>query len=146
MESSKFSSLHEYLDCVLGDSPNASFEEIKDAKKAYWKLYYTNYRREKRKKRKEFSLGFYPKELKQINRKRGDETVSQFLYKSIFKELQSEKKQKNNCESFSEIHQQLRELINLMEEYLDTEPVKSFEDMLERFEELEDVFTKLLNQ
>ena len=74
MEPFSFSSLHEYLDCAFKDNPNPSWDEIKNAKKEYWKIYYKHYRREKRIKRKEFSLGFYPKQLQLIHQKRGDKS------------------------------------------------------------------------
>jgi len=145
MESFTFSSLHEYLDYVLRDNPNASWDEIKDAKKEYWKLYYKHYRREKRTKRKEFSLGFYPKQLQQIHQKRGDKSVSKFLYDAINTQLKSQEAPKVDKEVFREVHQQLRTIINLMEESLDNEHSDAIEDVLERFEKLEDTFLKLLN-
>ena len=145
MEPFSFSSLHEYLDCAFKDNPNPSWDEIKNAKKEYWKIYYKHYRREKRIKRKEFSLGFYPKQLQLIHQKRGDKSVSQFLYDAVNRQLTSKEAHQVDTEVFSEVHQQLRTLINLMEESLDNEASDIHEEVLERIEQLEESFVHLLN-
>ncbi|WP_292942846.1 hypothetical protein [Olleya sp. UBA1516] len=145
MEPFSFSSLHEYLDCAFKDNPNPSWDEIKNAKKEYWKIYYKHYRREKRIKRKEFSLGFYPKQLTLIHQKRGGKSISKFLYDAVNTQLTSQDAPQVDTKVFSEVHQQLRTLINLMEESLDNEASDALEEMLERFEKIEDSFLKLLN-
>ncbi|WP_396602075.1 hypothetical protein [Algibacter sp. R77976] len=145
MESFSFSSLHDYLDCAFKDNPNPSWDEIKNAKKEYWKIYYKHYRREKRIKRKEFSLGFYSKQLQLIHQKRGDKSVSQFLYDAVNRQLKSQETPHVDTEIISEVHQQLRTLINLVEESLDNEVSDALEDVLERFDKLEDNFLQLLN-
>lgn len=145
MEPFSFSSLHEYLDCAFKDNPNPSWDEIKNAKKKYWKIYYKHYRREKRIKRKEFSLGFYPKQLQLIHQKRGDKSVSQFLYNAVNIQLTSQEAPQVNKEVFSEVHQQLRTLINLLEESLDNEASDALEELLKRFEKLEENFIQLIN-
>ncbi len=145
MEPFSFSSLYEYLDCAFKDNPNPSWDEIKYAKKEYWKIYYKHYRREKRIKRKEFSLGFYPKQLEQIHQKRGDKSVSQFLYDAVNRQLTSQETLQVDTDVFREVHQQLRTLINLMEESLDNEASDALEELLERIEQLEDSFLQLLN-
>lgn len=145
MESFSFSSLHEYLDCVFKDNPNTSWDDIKEAKKEYWKIYYKHYRREKRIKRKEFSLGFYPKQLQLIHQKRGDKSVSQFLYNAVNRQLTSQEAPPVDTEVFRELHQQLRTFINLLEESLDNEASDALEELLERFEKLEENFIQLIN-
>lgn len=145
METFTFSSLHEYLDWALKNNPNASWDEIKNAKKEYWKIYYKHYRREKRIKRKEFSLGFYPKQLQKIHEKRGDKSVSQFLYDAVNRQLTSQEAPPVDTKVFREVHQQLRTLINLMEESLDSEASDALEEVLERIEQLEENFIQLIN-
>ena len=145
MESFKYTSLHQYLDCALKNNPNTSHAEVKEAKREYWKLYYTYYRKEKRTSRKEFTLGFYPNQLQQIHLKRGSQTVSKFLYEAINRELKLEKEMAFDAETLSEIHLQLMQLISLVEELLDTEVLEEITQVLERLEVLETSFSQILN-
>jgi hypothetical protein len=141
----EYKSVHQYLDFVLQNNPNASHDEIKEAKDQYWKLYYTHYRKNKRKNRKEFTLGFYSKQLKQIDKKRGVKTVSQFLYETIDKELISDSATSFNTESLSQIHLQLMKLITIIEELLDDTDLDQITNVLERLEHLENSFSQILN-
>ena len=71
MESFTFSSLHEYLDYVLRDNPNASWDEIKDAKKRILEtLLQTLPKRKKNKKERILSWFFIQKQLQQIHQKK----------------------------------------------------------------------------
>lgn len=140
-----FTSIHQYLDIVLKNHPNASPIEVEMAKKTYWKLYYTYYRKQKRKKRKEFTLGFYPEQLTEIETKKGDKSISVFLYDCIEIALQADKVPLHNKEMLADIHLQLLHLISLIEELLDTVNSTTHNNLLERLEQLEDAFSKILN-
>jgi hypothetical protein len=65
-----YTSLHDYLDAVLSQIENPNHQQIKEAKREYWKQYYTYYRKQKRQIRKEYTLGFHPEVLKQIQQKK----------------------------------------------------------------------------
>mgnify|MGYP000465841199 CR=1 FL=1 len=144
MESFEYTSVHQYLDCILQNNPNASRDEIKEAKQQYWKLYYTHYRKFKRKKRKEFTLGFYSKQLKLIDEKRGEKTVSQFLYEAINKELTSDSAPSFSAETLSGIHLNLMKLITLVEELLDDTDSDEISNVLEQLDHLENSFSQIL--
>jgi len=145
MKTFPYTSLHHYLDSVLKNNSNASRAEVKEAKREYWKLYYTHYRKLKRASRKEFTLGFYPKKLQQIHIKRGSKTVSRFLYEAINRDLKLEKDTVFDDEKLSEIHLRLMQLISLIEELLDTEELEDITKVLERLEVLETSFSHILN-
>lgn len=141
----EYTSLHQYLDIVLQNNPNASDTQIKEAKKAYWKLYYSNYRKKKRKSRKEFTLGFYKEQLTKINQKRGTQTVSKFLYKTIEKELQSDYKPNIDEDGIAEINLALMQLITLVEELLDNTDLDKMATALDQLDALEDAVSQILN-
>jgi hypothetical protein len=103
MKSFEYTSVHQYLDCVLQNNPNASHNQIKEAKKAYWKLYYSHYRKQKRKKRKEFTLGFYNEQLDKIDIKRGELTVSKFFCCRVF-EFTTKHHMQSLCHSIAFIY------------------------------------------
>lgn len=145
MEEFEYKSLHQYLDSVLQNNSNASHAQIKEIKRQYWKLYYSAYRKQKRKNRKEFTLGFYKEQLDKIHKKRGAQSVSKFLYQTIKKELQSETKPSVNKDAIAEIHLALMQLITLMEELLDTVESYKMETALIRLGTLEDEFSQILN-
>jgi hypothetical protein len=141
----EFTSVHQYLDAVLQNNSNASDTQIKEAKKAYWKLYYSAYRKQKRKSRKEFTLGFYKEQLTKINQKRGTQTVSKFLYKTIEKELQSDSKSNVDADSIAEIHLALMQLITLIEELLGHTDSDKMASVLDQLDALEDAVSQILN-
>ena len=144
MESFEYTSVHQYLDCVLQNNPNASHNQIKEAKKAYWKLYYSHYRKQKRKNRKEFTLGFYNQQLDKIDKKRGKLTISKFLYHAIERELNSETQSIYMVEEIAEIHLELMQLIAMVEEFLDETESDEITSILEKLEKFEISFSQLL--
>jgi hypothetical protein len=141
----EYTSVHQYLDCVLQNNPNASHAEIKEAKKAYSKLYYSHYRKQKRKNRKEFTVGFYKEQLEKIHQKRGTRTVSKFLYQTIKKELQSDSKPSFDADVMAAIHLELMQLITLIEELLENTDSDKMAVALNQLEQLEDSFSQILN-
>lgn len=140
-----YTSIHQYLDIVLQNHPNASSIEVEMAKKTYWKLYYTYYRKQKRKKRKEFTLGFYPDQLKEIQTKKGNKSISKFLYECVEIALQENAIPPYDKEVIAEIHLQLMQLITLVEELIETSETNNFNNLLERLEQLETAFSIILN-
>lgn len=140
----RFKNVHQYLDTVLKDISNPTNAEVKQAKRAYWKLYYTHYRKEKRKIRKEFTLGFSIERLQEIHQKRGTQSVSEFLYHSIDKELKSENTFFYNADILSALHLQLMQLITLIEELLDTSETEDVTEILGRLEQVENSFSQLI--
>lgn len=144
MDSFEYTSVHQYLDCVLQNNPNASHNQIKEAKKAYWKLYYSHYRKQKRKNRKEFTLGFYNVQLDEIDKKRGKLSVSKFLYHTIERELVSETQPENMVEEIAEIHLELMHLIAMVEEFLDETESDEIISILEELEKFERSFSQIL--
>jgi hypothetical protein len=145
MENFEYTSVHQYLDCVLKNNPNASHAEIKEMKRQYWKLYYSHYRKQKRKNRKEFTVGFYKEQLEKIHQKRGTQTVSKFLYQTIKKELQSDSKPSFDADVMAAIHLELMQLITLIEELLENIDSDKMAVALNQLEQLEDSFSQILN-
>ena len=133
----RYHSIHEYLDEVLADIAHPTDAEIKSAKQAYWKLYYRQYRKDKRKERKEFTLGFSAEILKQINEKRDTLSISQFLYTSVHQALHNTEMPVQDNSILKEIDYKLMEIINLLEEHSETEI------LIEKIEQLETQFTEL---
>lgn len=140
-----YTSIHQYLDIVLQNHPKASPIEVETAKKTYWKLYYAYYRKQKRKKRKEFTLGFYPKQLKEIKSKKDNRSVSRFLYDCVEIVLQEDIIAPYDKEALARIHLQLMQLITLVEELIDTTETNNSHKLLERLEQLETDFSTIIN-
>lgn len=140
-----YTSLHEYLETVLSTMDNPSHQQIKEAKRAYWKHYYKVYRRNQRQVRKEYTLGFGADALKRIQQKKGKLSVSKFLYLVIDRELQSNEVVCNNREVLSSLHQHLMELITLVEELLDSDGSKAIDGILERLDVLEEQVEQFIN-
>lgn len=134
-----YNSIHEYLNDVLGNIENPTDTQIHNAKQAYWKLYFRQYRRDKRKERKEFTLGFSVEILKQINNKRGTLSISQFLYASVEQALANREMPIQDKSMLREINYRLMELIDLLEEQAGLP-----ETILEKVEQLEEQFSNLL--
>ena len=145
MSDFEYTSVHQYLDCVLQNNPKATHLQVKNAKRQYWKLYYSYYRKQKRKHRKEFTLGFYKEQLEKIHQKKGTQTISRFLYQTIEKELQSETKPKFDSDIIPTIHLQLMQLITLVEELLETTDTENITHVLTRLEQLENSFSQTIN-
>lgn len=133
----KYSSIHQYLDDVLGHIEYPTDAQVYEAKQEYWKLYYRQYRKDKRKERKEFTLGFSPEIIQQINTKRGTLSISQFLYASVQQALNSTGIPMQDNSIFREIDYKLMELINLLDEHSETET------LIEKMEQLEAQFSEL---
>lgn len=141
----KYNSVHDYLESVLSTISNPTHLQIKEAKREYWKQYYTHYRQGKRQIRKEFTLGFEKHLLQVIHRKKGTLSVSKFLYQLIDKALASSESTFYNTELVAELHLKLMQLISLIEELLDNENTEINEDVIERLDILEHTFSQLIN-
>lgn len=137
----KYTSLHDYLDAALSHIDNPSHQEIKQAKRNYWKLYYTHYRRQKRIVRKEYTLGFDTDSLKQLQQKKGDLSVSQFLYQ-IVEQAIGKLPTVQDKTLLGNIDRQLMQLINLLEDLLASEHTELNEQILEQIEALEQQFSQ----
>ncbi|WP_299223839.1 hypothetical protein [uncultured Psychroserpens sp.] len=144
-EAFPYKSVHEYLEEELSLVSNPSHEKVKKTKRTYWKRYYKNYRRQKRNLRKEFTLGFDKERLQLIDTKRGELSISKFLYQIIDRELESNDNLFNNQEQLSKLHLQLMKLISLTEELLDNVNSELIHQILERFETLEESFEQFIN-
>lgn len=138
-----YNSLHEYLEAVLGPIPNSTDSDVIQAKRAYWKLYYARYRREKRKSRKEFTLGFDREKLQFIHRKKGNLSVSGFLYHAVDTALNDTPAMVFDKKLLGQIDQHLAQLIDLLEELLETKGTYSNEELLKIMEALENQFSQI---
>lgn len=139
----RYTSVHQYLDEVVGKIANPTDLEIKRAKKAYLKLYYTHYRKQKRRTRKEFTLGFYSDQLEQIHQKREKLSVSEFLYNCVFLTLKNDAISFANNHQLDELYQKVMELISLVEELLEEHTHQKMEEVLLRLETIEEQFATL---
>lgn len=137
----KYKSLHAYLDAVLHQIPHPTHADIKNAKREYWKLWYRHYRREKRKIRKEYTLGFDATTVRDIHNKRGKLSVSEFLYSCVFGALYEEKPLLQDQELLNEIHSALMQLLNVLEEAIEDEIV--LPNIPEQLSQIEAQFEKL---
>lgn len=137
-----YTSLHDYLDTALSHIDNPSHQEIKQAKRDYWKQYYTHYRRQKRIVRKEYTLGFDAGSLKQLQQKKGDLSVSQFLYQIVEQAIDGKHPTVQDKTLLGNIDRQLMQLINLLEDLLVSEHTELNEQVLEQIENLETLFSK----
>lgn len=138
-----YNSLHEYLETVLKSIPNPTALQVVEAKRAYWKIYYTRYRKEKRKTRKEFTMGFEKSKLKLIHQKRGSLTLSEFLYQSIELALYSNQSVGYDKKLLGAIDQHLMQLIDLLEELSETRGTTLDISLNEKIEALESHFHQL---
>ena len=138
----KHKNLHSYLDESLGAIANPSHQQIKEAKRDYWKQWYRFYRAERRIKTKEFTLGFTTEYLERIHKRRGTQSVSQFLYASIQQTLEQEQQPIYDTKRLGEVDNTLMELINLLEELLNAEQRELTEAILERIEIVELQFSE----
>jgi hypothetical protein len=139
-----YSSLHAYLDDVLGKMENPSVEHIKQAKKAYWKLYFRNYRKEQRKARKEFTLSVDKNTLERIDKQRGELSISKFLYFALEQTLSDGKTEPPlSREVLNNINHLLALTVSLLEELLDREQYALTKEVLEQIEQLEQLFVTL---
>ena len=135
----KYNSLHEYLDDVFKDK-QPSRNEIKKAKREYWKIWYRFYRREERKRKREFSLRLHPDEIEQMDRIKGDLGYSQFLYKAVRKSLLSKEEPRTDPQEFAKIKQLLMQVINLLEEHIENDKSELTSEILSEMEKLEEDF------
>lgn len=136
-----YSSLHSYLDDVLGKMDNPSLEQIKQAKNDYWRLYFRHYRKGQRKVRKEFTLGFDRHTLERIDHQRGELSVSKFLYAVVEQALgKGMTTTPIDRELLNNIHHLLALTVSLLEELLDKEQYALTEEVLGYIEQLERLF------
>jgi hypothetical protein len=137
-----YTSLHDYLDTALSHIDNPSHQEIKQAKRDYWKQYYTHYRRQKRIVRKEYTLGFDADSLKQLQQKKGDLSVSQFLYQIVEQAIDGKYPTVLDKTLLGNIDRQLMQLINLLEDLLESKNTELNEQILEQIVALEQQFSQ----
>ena len=140
----KYNNIYEYLDMAFSENDNPSKEEIIEAKKQYYKLWHREYNRKRRKIRKEFTLGFDAKTLQQIKQQKGTRSISKYLYEAVCDAIGSERKSDFDNEQLTFVHQKLMQLIVLLEEVLERDNSLDTEHTLERIEELELQFSKLI--
>lgn len=139
-----YTSLHDYLDTMLSHIENPSHGQIKQAKRNYWKLYHTHYRRQKRKVRREFTLGFGPDVLERILQKKGDLSVSLFLYRAVEQAIGNGHSVPGDREVLGRVDRQLMHLIDLIEDLLASEKTGLDGQVLEKIEALEMQFSQIL--
>jgi hypothetical protein len=141
-----YNSLYAYLDDVLGKIEQPSVQQIKQAKREYWKLYFRHYRKARRKGRREFTLGFDWDTLARIDHQRGELSVSKFLYSAMEHSLTNGiAVQPIDRELLVNIHHLLALTVSLLEELLDREQCAVTEEVLEKIERLEQLFTERYN-
>ena len=138
-------SLQSYLASRFAETDTVTDEMVIQAKRDYWKSFYRHYRREQRKTRKEFVLGFYPEQLERINQKRGALSTSQFLYRAVELALLIEFKPMVDEQLLARVDQNLMELVNLLEEILESPAPELTREVLERIEKLELQVSQLQN-
>lgn len=139
----KYNSVHEYLDDVFKNT-DPSDEQIIQAKKQYWKLWFRYYHRKRRSIIKEFTLGFNKKTLQDIkNKKRSNQSTSDFLYEAIKQVLAQDLKPAPNEDIMSQVALTLMQLIDLVEEHIDTTDSQLSRETLQRLEKLERQFQNL---
>ena len=142
----KYKNLHDYLDEVFSNIEHSTNQQIKEAKRAYWKKYYRHYRREKRKSRKEYTLGFNVDHLTQIQQRKGDLSVSEFLYEVIEKAINVNEDMPLHYDKklLGKIDQHLMSLIDLIEDWMESQETSNIEmKILERIEMIEEQFSKV---
>ena len=139
----KYTSLHQFLDEVFAQENNPSKERIEKAKKEYWKLWFREYHRQRRKKRKEYTLGFDTDTLNRISEHKGNQTVSQFLYSAVEHYLTTPPPQIQTKEQFILLQQESMKIIHKLEEIIDTETYEALEQLITSLESLEKDITKL---
>ncbi len=139
----QYASIYEYLDAAFEANTNPTKEQISLAKKEYYKLWHKEYNRKRRKKRKEFTLGFDAKTLTKIKEHKGERSISKYLYTTIFNALDGGYTLDFDNKHLVSIHQKLMQLIGLVEELLEQNESPQTEKLLERIELLELEFSKL---
>lgn len=144
MEKRKYNTLFEFLDDNLKDVKNPSDEFIIDLKKKYWRDYFYHYRKNYRQKFQEVTLRFSKKNIEKINAKKGSQALAQFLYDCIDLALESNQNGIVDKETLGKINLNLMNVINILEEIIDTNNTTLTEVVLERIEELEKQFKLLM--
>lgn len=139
----KYTNIHTYLDEVLGEIDFPTNTQIKNAKRAYWELWYRHYRRDRRKTYKEFTLSFDTYYLQKIHNKKGVLNTSEFLYKAIDVFIENKEFVLYDESLLKNIKHQLMQLINQFEELLEVEATTLNESILQKIERLETQFSKL---
>lgn len=144
MRDKKHNSLFEFLEDKLKDIRNPSDDFIIQLKRKYWREYFYHYRKNYRQKFQEVTLRFDKKTIEKINLKKGSQTLSQFLYNSIDAAIESNQNGIVDKETLGKINLNLMNVINLLDELLDTNNTIITEEVLERIEELEKQFKLLI--
>ena len=108
-------------------------------------MYFREYRKQRRKIKKEFTLSFDTSTLAKINAQKGDVSTSQYLYCCVFESLEGKLKPiRTSDKDIGQIQQYLMTLISLLEETLERHHSELTQDILIRFEELELQFDQFL--
>ncbi len=129
-----YRNIHQYLDEAFRDNPNPSDAQVALAKKEYYRIWHREYNRMRRKRLREFTLGFDAKTLSRINQARGTQSVSKYLYGAVHNALDGGKASNLDKQRLVSIHQELVGLIALVEEFGES---PQMEDILDRLEALE---------
>lgn len=111
-----YQSVHDFLDDFF-EGKNPSKEEIKEAKKMYWRAYNTRLKREQRRKKKVISFSVTPSEEKEItNMLLPQQKIGQYVKQLVLQEINSTKSSRVDLGLLASIEQQQFQLI----EYLET--------------------------
>ena len=143
MELGNYKSLHDYLDAIFKDS-SPSDNEIKQAKKDYWKAYNTKLKQAKRKQIKEVTISLNKETLELLIQKLvAGESISSYIQRILKTNLQII----DTTSSFEKelglkIEQQLFIIIDYLESLLyqrkliDTSQIALLEKHLEKLQNL----------
>lgn len=139
-----YESLHEYLEKVLSVMECPTDTQIKQAKKDYWRLYHRFYRRQRRKVFKEVTLALDQKTLKEIEKRRKNVPLTQFIYRLVVQSLEDQPSAPVDREVWGNITIQLASIFDLLEapENSHTDIHPHFKELWERIIHLE----QLLNE
>ena len=129
-----YKNIHEFLEVKLADITHPTDAHIKALKSEYYKLWHRHYNRRRRLERKEFVLGFRSEHLQQIHAKRGNQSVSQYLYGCIFQNLADNNTPSHAPEQIQSLRKALLKAISHIEELLDSNDHPLLELVLDNLE------------
>lgn len=111
-----YHSIHDFLDAFF-EGKNPSKEEIKEAKKMYWRAYNTRLKKKQRKKNREVTFSVTPSEEKEITKRLlPQQSIGQYVKQLVLQEINSTKSFRIDSDLLASIEQQQFQLI----EYLET--------------------------
>lgn len=138
-----YKNIHEYLDEVLKGIAQPTTAQIIEAKRTYYKLWHKHYNRKRRASRKEFTLGFNSLILQKIKEKKGNLTISKFLYQIIYNSLEATDISHYDNEVLIEVKRYLMQISMLLEELLENDLQQYFEIILTKVEKVEELVSKV---